>query len=850
MDEGKDAHKTREELLEELERLRKRNATLEAATQPPGLILAESEASYRQLIELFPESIAIHQNGKFVYVNDAGLKLIGATDRAQIIGKPLLDVVHPDFRPAVIARARQTQQGQPTTLLEEKFIRLDGRPIDVEVVAIPVTYRGEPATQVVVRDITERKRFAEALLQNEERLRLASEAGDLGVWEWDIPTGKVNWSDNLEELHGMEPGGFGGTIESFRAMIYPDDRPAVMVALNRAIKDGQKYAVEVRTIGPYDGKLRWLATQAQTFFDEAGQPMRMVGVTQNITERKRAENDLRESEARFRSMADSAPVLLWVSGPDTLCNFFNQSWLSFTGRTMEQEIGNGWAEGVHPADFEKCLQIYLSSFEARKPFEMEYRLRRWDGQWRWLLDKGVPRFQPDGSFAGYIGSCIDIEERKRAEERQRFLADASKIMAASLDYEQTLQNVARLTTRLADWCAIEMVSGTDGSLEIMALAHRDPDLENQVYRLRKNLQPYLTENYPTVRVARTGQPELFHQMSTERLQEISPEPAAKKALADLGLKSAIFVPLVARGRTLGVLSLLSAASGHLFDEQDFALAQDLAYRAALAVDNTRLYREAQEAAKDREEFLSVAAHELKTPLTGLRGFAQLLSRQLTRPETLDPVRLGRVAQVIQEQSDKLTRLIEQLLDVSRIEAGRLGLDKRRTDLYALVEGVVNLAQSNTDKHTLRVVSQTAPLEALVDALRFEQVVTNLVDNAIKYSPEGGPVTVEITLSDPQTVRLSVTDQGLGIPAERRERIFDRFYQAHERAYLGGMGLGLHISRQIVELHRGRIEVEFPSEGGSRFIVNVPVQAEEGSEEGFIESLPVLSGVSLNEDSKR
>ena len=161
--------------------------------------------------------------------------------------------------------------------------------------------------------------------------------------------------------------------------------------------------------------MRWIAGYGRVELDERGKPAFMRGVTRDVTKRKLAEEALRESEARFRTVADVAPVMIWMSGPDKLCNFFNKGWLEFTGRTLDQELGDGWTKGVHAEDLEHCLEVYGKAFDAREPFTMEYRLRRKDGEYRWVLDTGTPRFDAAGVFVGYIGSCLDIADRKQAE---------------------------------------------------------------------------------------------------------------------------------------------------------------------------------------------------------------------------------------------------------------------------------------------------------------------------------------------------------------------------------------------------------------------------------------------------
>jgi signal transduction histidine kinase len=236
----------------------------------------------------------------------------------------------------------------------------------------------------------------------------------------------------------------------------------------------------------------------------------------------------------------------------------------------------------------------------------------------------------------------------------------------------------------------------------------------------------------------------------------------------------------------------------------------------------------KQALRARDEFISVAAHELKTPVTSMRGFAQTLLRQVTKNGDVDPVKLQRSLNAISQQSEKLTLFISQLLDVSRLEAGRLTLDPQPTDILELVENVAEVIQMGTTTHVIKVTSDAA-ITAYVDPLRLEQVISNLLNNAVKFSPSGGTVTIDITRAEADTLCIAVTDEGIGIPVEHRGHIFERFYQADKTGRAGGMGIGLFISSQIIELHGGQIAVEFPSEGGTRFRVTLPVNRQANAE---------------------
>lgn len=293
----------------------------------------------------------------------------------------------------------------------------------------------------------------------------------------------------------------------------------------------------------------------------------------------------------------------------------------------------------------------------------------------------------------------------------------------------------------------------------------------------------------------------------------------------------ILKAVVARGVERGTLSRslrervdeLDAANAKLrsFSEQlEHRVAQATSDLSRKVDELAEANRQMEEATRLRDAFISVAAHELKTPISSLRLSAQLAERMLRGSDEIDRERLNRQVQTIIDQSVKLARLVEQMLDVSRVKAGRLEIEPEQTDVVAFLRAIVENAERNTPKHSVSLHAPSA-IQANIDPLRIEQVLVNLVDNAIKYSPNGGPIDVEASEQD-GAVRIAVTDKGIGIPAEHRGRIFEQFYQAHAGGSAAGMGLGLYISRQIAELHGGSLKAEFPTEGGSRFVVTLPI----------------------------
>ncbi|HEY3451412.1 MAG TPA: ATP-binding protein [Myxococcales bacterium] len=417
------------------------------------------------------------------------------------------------------------------------------------------------------------------------------------------------------------------------------------------------------------------------------------------------------------------------------------------------------------------------------------------------------------------------QAREAAEESQRraaFLAEASRILAASLDWAATLERVAHLALPgFADWCVVDVVE-EDRSLHRVAVAHVDPAKAEAAHQLRTRFPPVLNSQAGVPRVLRTGQAELYQDLSPGELEAISRDPAHRAVLEDLGARSLLIVPLTARGKRLGAISLAYGPSGRHYGPADLALAEDLAIRAALAVDNARLYLRTQEAVRARDEFLSIASHELRTPVTSLQLAAQGLLR-LSKSGSLaqvPPEFLASSLETTVRQSTRMAALIDRLLDVSRIQAGRLELQIEDVDLASVAKEIVAQTAAEAARAGCTVTLRAGgPVVGRWDRARLEQVVANLLSNAFKYGA-GKPIELEVAM-EPDRAKLTVRDQGIGIPPDRMGRIFERFERAVSARNYSGLGLGLYIVRRVLEALGGSIRVLSQQGLGSTFVVELP-----------------------------
>jgi signal transduction histidine kinase/CheY-like chemotaxis protein len=450
-----------------------------------------------------------------------------------------------------------------------------------------------------------------------------------------------------------------------------------------------------------------------------------------------------------------------------------------------------------------------------------------------------------------------LVEAQRAHERLSFLAEATRVLVTSLDTTETLGRVARvLVPTLADYCLISMMM-KNGSARLATVVHRDPERQDLMQQVSEHIAPdKLSPAHPMAQVHQKRQAMLLPDGAAHKKRP-SAEQDYLAAHRVVGGHSVMIVPLAAHGQTLGIMTVGRLEGREAFQCDDLALGEELAHRTALAVANARLYSDAQDANRLKDEFLATVSHELRTPLTAILGWAQML-----QGGTLDESTAQRALGSIERNAKFQSHLIEDLLDISRISTGKLRLDVRALELGPIIEAAVDAVRPAADAKGIRIEKSIDWKAGLIsgDSNRLQQIVWNLLTNAIKFTPRDGCVRIMLGRQNSQ-VQIGVTDTGQGISPEFLPYMFDLFRQADSsitRSH-GGLGLGLAIVRHLVEMHGGNVQARSEGEGkGATFVVTLPMigvgithngdhkdGAVDTSQDGVsIERVPELHGVSV------
>jgi PAS domain S-box-containing protein len=555
---------------------------------------------------------------------------------------------------------------------------------------------------------------------------------------------------------------------------------------------------------------------------------------------------LQHERARYKSLVFAAPTrqALWVASPDGEIFDDLPGWREITGQTQEEVRHGGWMNAIHPDDRLPALRAWHEAIATRKPFMREYRLRVADGSYRWFAATSVPVLDEKGEPLEWVGTSSDVHDRRTAEDNLRFLARATDLLASSLDFETTLKTVARLAVpEFAEWCAVDVVDES-GETRRLAVAHADPAKIELAHELRQRYPPNL-ETDAVGRVIRTGHTDWMAEIPFELIERAARDPEHLEIMRALGLRSYVVAPLRASpGHILGALTFVRSESR--FSEADVAFADELARRAGVAIENSRLYGEARAANRAKDDFLATLSHELRTPMTAVLGWARMLQMGMSQDESVDAVN------AIEKSASVQMQLIEDILDMSRIMAGKMRIDRTPVDLRDVTEAALATVRPAAAAKQIEIFTSYPPNVPPVagDGGRLQQVVWNLLTNAIKFTNRGGTVMVRVSCT-PESVSIAVKDSGIGIDRDFLPHVFERFRQQDSsttRAH-GGIGLGLAIARHLVELHGGRITPESEGRGrGATFTVDFPALAGRANER-TVENradveLPSLAGMNV------
>lgn len=470
---------------------------------------------------------------------------------------------------------------------------------------------------------------------------------------------------------------------------------------------------------------------------------------------------LKDLHVRFKIMADNAPLMIWISDRSKQRTYFNKRWLAFTGRKLEEEVGFGWTDQIHPKDLERILTIYNTAYLTHQEFDWEYRLKRSDKEYRWIMGHGVPQFDGDGQFEGFVGYCIDITEQKLAIETANKLAsivEFSDDAIISINLDQTISSWNKGAEKIYGYSKQEAL-GKPMSLIVPANKKEEFNQLMEVIQMGASV-----DHVETTRKKKNG-----------TVLDVS--------LTMSPIKNEI-------GQIIG-------ASG---------IARDIS--------------EYKELERRKDAFISMASHELKTPLTSTKAFIQVLLK-LHKNDTSNFT--SDLLQKTENQLNKISNTVTYLLDLSRIRSGKFELKKTPFNLDETIKSSVSDVQITCLKHNIYLEGEDLG-KIYGDEDRISQVVINLLNNAVKYSPNSDKIKVHKYKQENKVV-FSVTDYGIGIASTHQEKIFDRFYRAsgtNEKTY-PGLGIGLFICHEIVKRHGGKIWVESKKGQGSTFSVCLPLK---------------------------
>jgi PAS domain S-box-containing protein len=660
------------------------------------------------------------------------------------------------------------------------------------------------------------KRFA-------DRYRMLLQATGEVVWEWDLENGSVRCNGGGLSAFGYGAGEVGRKVNWWTERIHPEEVDRVRKGVDLAIDSGKPLWEEEYRFRRKNETYADLAVRGLIVRDDAGKAVRIVGSLRDTTRRKRHEREAEQAAERFQSATEAAVVGTWRLDVKTQFLLADASLNRLAGQKEEETVHrfSDTLRAIHPEDRARVAQAVEESIATGRPYEIDHRVVLDDGQIRWLRSRGRMVFDKHGCGEALTGAAADITDLKRAEQSMAILADASKRLSESLDFEQTLSSMAGMAVpSFADAVLVHMKDPRTGEPRLAVAHAANPEL---LATLREMLR---TGSFRVAargrRVMQTGLAELLPRMTPEWLDQEDLEENVASPVRRFRVTSVIHVPIALAREPIGVI-VFAATGTRIYDEKDLAFAEELARRASNAMHNAQLFQvaeaervRAEEAAALRERLVAIVGHDLRNPLSAIIAAAQLLhcSDLATHEANL-------VAR-IQKSGNRMMRMIGQVLDFARVRAGQsFELDFAPIDLHQICNTVVSeLRMSRPGKEIdLDFEGRT---DLVGDPDRIAQVLSNLIGNAIQHGTPG-PISVSIRDAKTDVVAIAVHNFGPPIPEEAQATLFDAFRQEPCKGDgdSRSIGLGLFIANEIVRAHGGTIVVRSPDRDGTTFVVTLP-----------------------------
>ncbi len=788
-----------------------------------------------RLLELNPEPLLIlDRGGTVVFANRAAVQLFDVGDQrlvganltdgpirmAPVGGEPFTSGSHPLLR---LARSGGAPQAFELSLLRE-----DGAPVVMSCRVAPLsdTGGGEPGLIASIRDVTDAHHTA-------DRERIMAEAGRIlvssldvepalaGVAQVAVPSLGTGCAFHLPGAEGEprcvaaagrapEAGSADAVAKALEtgrphAVREPTDRASAVLILPLVARGQTLGALELCRKAPFHEPDLELAERLALLVALAVDNDRLRRAAQ------RALDDAAAQHERAASILESITDAFWAVDQQGRFTYVNHHAEEVLAHRREDLIGKAMSD-ILPRAFGEAVRREMDAAQAtnaRRVLELEA-----PDQKTWLE---VYVYPGDDGPSVYLH---DVGARRRAADAQRLLIDTGTALAASLDSEQTLRRAARVAVpTLADFCTVDLLGPNDAIQRVAAAAIDGVD-EEVLWRLGRRYPPDPRLPSSTLHAVHSGESVVANDLNRGTRLTGVPDPELLRLVQELGASAVLIVPLTARGKRLGVVTFAFARSGRSYTPETCQLAEDVARRAAIAIDNARLYEEAQESSRAKSNFISVMSHEFRTPLTAIVGYTDLLTAEVAG--TLTEKQHQQLSR-IKQSAWHLTQLIEEVLTFSRVDAGRETVAREVVDLAEIAAKVASLIEPVALEKNLRlhVDIPPHPLIAHSDSGKVRQILINLLSNAVKFT-ESGDVRLRVWQADNRFL-FQIEDTGIGIALEHRERIFDSFWQVEQgpTRTVGGTGLGLTITRRLAHLLGGDVEVLSEVGAGSTFTVWLP-----------------------------